>query len=153
MCSCFFTHTGKDKDTHTLRLSLESSPTGGVCLELRSLMIVDIIKWPLSCFIQPVSTWPELYQSQKYSVSHYKSNISKNWCGICSSSRFKIRSVWCFHEKTLISAFLKVTDCIGPLLLQTKSVTYSSTKERRCWLRLQPTIVSLMNKCTKSSIN
>ena len=45
-CTCT-THT-----THN-SLSLESSPTCGVCPGLRSLMIDDIIKVLLSCFVPP----------------------------------------------------------------------------------------------------
>lgn len=45
------THTQTHTDRNTHSLSLESSPTGGVCPGLSSLMIQDVIKRPLSCFI------------------------------------------------------------------------------------------------------
>lgn len=45
-----FTGADKDKRTRTLRVSLESSPTGGFCPGLSSLMMEDIIKKHLSYF-------------------------------------------------------------------------------------------------------
>lgn len=46
-------HISSFAGAHTHSLCQESSPTSGVCPELSSLMIDDIINMPLSCFVSP----------------------------------------------------------------------------------------------------
>lgn len=62
---------GADKDTNTLGLSLESSPTGGVCPGLCSLIIEDITKRPFGYFIGPHDRIPAVHVNTPFRVKYY----------------------------------------------------------------------------------
>lgn len=92
-CVCVSSFTGADKDkrtphTRTQRVSLESSPTGGFCPGLSSLMRISLKS--ISVTLKSSHDLISAHHPNTTPLVATEFNITKNYCEICGiSSRFK----------------------------------------------------------------